>query len=46
MYLKELKHKLYKTKIPRLTESTENPSDRIPIAKSGIVQLGFIHNLI
>jgi len=45
MYLKELKHKLFKEKTTSLIDSIENSSDRIPIAH-GIVQLDFIHNLI
>jgi hypothetical protein len=46
MYLKELKHKLFNKKSPSLINSAKNPPDRIPIAKLGLVQLSFIHNLI
>ena len=46
MYLKELKHTLFNKKTSSLTDSAKNPPDRMPIAKLGLVQLSFIHNLI
>ena len=46
MYLRALKHKLFTKKTPGLIYSAKNPPDRIPIAKPGLVQLSFIHNLI
>jgi len=46
MYLRELKHMLFNEKTPGLTDSAKYPPDRIPIAKPGLVQLSFIHNLI
>ena len=46
MYLRELKHKLFNNKTPSLIDSAKNPPDRMPIAKLGLVQLSFIHNLI
>ena len=46
MYLRELKHKLFNNKTSSFIDSAKNLPDRMPIAKLGLVQLSFIHNLI